>query len=74
MLRIRVLGYLIGILGFHELKVKLDQEMKLSELVPELMKVKGENIIVLVNGRSTSIDCKVKDGDEVVIAPIIGGG
>ena len=72
-IKVRVMGYLIDLLGFDETIM----EVKVPVKVKEIMSIPREvydRTIILVNGKSVSLDYEVKDGDEIVVMPFVSGG
>jgi len=54
--------------------VDLNNETTLNDLMSHLSLPEEEVKVAFVNGRAQSMDCQLKDGDEVGIFPPIGGG
>jgi len=72
-IKVRVMGYLIDLLGFDETIM----EVKVPVKVKEIMSIPREvydRTIILVNGKSVSLDYEVKDGDKIVVMPFVSGG
>ena len=46
--------------------------MYLKLKLPE--NISKERLIILVNQLPTSIDTTIKDGDDIVVMPVMGGG
>ena len=71
MVKIKYIGYIASIAGVSEVNIKLEEDVKVYELLP----VKDrERIIALINGKLANWNDYVKDEDTVVFMPIIGGG
>jgi len=52
-------------------------EVKVPVKVKEIMSIPREvydRTIILVNGKSVSLDYEVKDGDKIVVMPFVSGG
>ena len=72
-IKVKVMGYLIDLLGFDETIM----EVKVPVKVKEIMSIPREvydRTIILVNGKSVSLDYEVKDGDKIVVMPFVSGG
>jgi len=72
-IRIKVMGYLINLLGFDETVMEVKVPVKIKEII-SIPKEVYDRTIILVNGKSVSLDDEVKDGDEIVVMPFVSGG
>ncbi len=72
-IRIKVLGYLIDIIGFDNAEIEVETPIKLKNII-SLPKEVYNRTIILVNGKSVSLEDEVNDGDEIIIMPFVSGG
>ena len=85
MIKIKVIGFFREYVGRKDFSFFINQKITvrklLEKLSPELRKYIEENLdnsIILVNDVSilnlSSLDTILKDGDEIAIMPVVGGG
>ena len=72
-IRIKVLGYLIDIIGFDNAEIEVETPIKLKNII-SLPKEVYNRTIILVNGKSVSLEDEVNDGDEIIVMPFVSGG
>jgi molybdopterin converting factor small subunit len=72
MAEFRFLGYLAEIYGKKRERISLENPRKLREILG--IEFPENRSIVLINGRVGNFDSLVRDGDKVVIMPMISGG
>ncbi|MCK5552480.1 MAG: MoaD/ThiS family protein [Deltaproteobacteria bacterium] len=72
MAELKFLGYLAGIYGKKRAEIPLENPRKLREILG--VEFPEDRSIVLINRRVGNFDSIVRDGDEVVIMPMISGG
>jgi molybdopterin converting factor small subunit len=72
MAEFRFLGYLAEIYGKKRERISLENPRKLREILG--IEFPENRSIVLINGRVGNFDGLIRDGDKVVIMPMISGG
>ena len=69
---LKFFGYLADLVGTRGKEVNLEKPIPLREMLtspfPEM------NIIILINEKVGSLDSSIKNGDSVVLMPILSGG
>ncbi|MCK5205609.1 MAG: MoaD/ThiS family protein [Desulfobacterales bacterium] len=72
MVEIKFIGFIAEKMGTRELEISLKQPMKLKDLIEvELSKNRS---IVLINLKRGTFDTLIKNGDSVIIMPVVSGG
>ncbi len=72
MVEIKFIGFIAEKMGTRELEISLKQPMKLKDLIEvELSKNRS---IVLINQKRGTLDSLIKNGDKVMIMPVVSGG
>ena len=76
MVKIKLIGWVADLAKFKEREVKIDLPVKVKNLlnIKEIDKIDEERVIVLVNGKPATLETEVKDDDQIVVMPVIGGG
>lgn len=85
MIKIKVIGFFQEYVGRKKFSFSINQKTTVQELLerlsPELRKYIEENLensIILINGVSifnlNNLDTVLKDEDEIIIMPVVGGG
>ena len=74
MAKIRLIGYIAETLGYREKNEKLNKPTRLRDVLKLPENISQERLIILVNQLPTSIDTTIKDGDDIVVMPVMGGG
>lgn len=72
MAEFRFLGYLAEIYGKKRVEISLDRPGRLRGVLG--VEFPEGRSIVLINGRVGDFDSVVRDGDKVVIMPVVSGG
>ncbi len=72
MAEFRFLGYLGEIYGKKREQISLENPRKLREIL--VVELPEDRSIVLINGRVGNFDSMIRNGDKVVIMPMISGG
>jgi molybdopterin converting factor small subunit len=72
MAEFKFLGYLADLYGKKRVKIPLDSERKLRDILG--VEFPEDRSIVLINRRVGNFDSLIRNGDKVVIMPIISGG
>lgn len=73
MVSIKLVGPAAQLAGAKELTIEIDEPTPINQLLPRELK-DNESYILLVNQETKSWDQRVKQGDEVIVLPPIGGG
>ncbi len=68
----KFLGYLAEVAGSRTKEVVLKEPAQLEEVLPTDFPRQG--IIILINEKPGHFDSLIKDGDSVLIMPLISGG
>ena len=72
MVEVKFIGFIAEKMGTRELEISLKQSMKLKDLIEvELSKNRS---IVLINLKRGTFDTLIKNGDSVIIMPVVSGG
>jgi len=72
MAEFRFLGYLAEIYGKKRVKIPLETQKKLRDVLE--VEFPEDRSIVLINQRIGNFDSLIRDGDKVLIMPMISGG
>jgi molybdopterin converting factor small subunit len=72
MAEFKFIGYLAEIVGKREVKIVLENPRKLRDILG--IEFPEKRSIVLINQHVENFDSLVRNGDNVVIIPIISGG
>lgn len=72
MAEFKFIGYLAEIVGKREVKIVLENSRKLRDILG--IEFPEKRSIVLINQHVENFDSLVRNGDNVVIIPIISGG
>ena len=72
MAEFKFIGYLAEIVGNREVKIVLENPRKLRDILR--IEFPEKRSIVLINQHVENFDSLVRNGDNVVIIPIISGG
>ena len=72
MAEFKFLGYLADLYGKKRVKIPLDSPRKLRDILG--VEFPEDRSIVLINRRVGNFDNLIRNGDQVVIMPIISGG
>jgi len=72
MVEIKFIGFIAEKMGAREMKVSLTQPMKLRDIVE--VELSKDRAIVLINQKKGTLDSFIKNGDKVMIMPVVSGG
>ena len=72
MAEFRFLGYLAEIYGEKNVEISLENPRRLRDILG--VEFPEDRSIVLINQRVGNFDSVIRDGDKVVIMPMISGG
>jgi len=72
MVEFRFLGYLAETYGKKRVEISLEKAGKLRDILG--VEFPEGRSIVLINGRVGNFDSVIRNGDKVVIMPVISGG
>jgi len=72
MVEIKFIGFIAEKMGAREMKVSLKRPVKLKDLVE--IELSMDRSIVLINQKRGTLDSLIKNGDRVMIMPVVSGG
>lgn len=72
MVEIKFIGFIAEKMGTRELEISLKQPMKLKDLIE--VELSKDRSIVLINLKRGTFDTLIKNGDSVIIMPVVSGG
>jgi molybdopterin converting factor small subunit len=72
MVEIKFIGFIAEKMGTREMKVSLTQPMKLKDIVE--VELSKDRAIVLINQNKGTLNSLIKNGDKVMIMPVVSGG
>lgn len=76
MAKIKLIGWVADLAKFKEKEMKISSPIKVKDLlnIRIIDEIDEERIIVLINGKPATLETKVKNSDQIVVMPVIGGG
>ncbi|UCG04756.1 MAG: MoaD/ThiS family protein [Desulfobacterales bacterium] len=72
MVEIKFIGFIAEKMGTQVMKVSLKQPVKLKDIVE--VELSKDRAIVLINQKRGTLDSLIKNGDKVMIMPVVSGG
>ena len=72
MLEVKFIGIKEKKMGTQGVKVSLKQPMKLKDMLE--VELSEDRCIVLINHKRGTLDSLIKNGDKVMIMPVVSGG
>ena len=72
MVEVKFIGFIAEKMGFQEMNVSLKQPMKLKDIIE--VELSKDRSIVLINQKRGTLDSLIKNGDKVMIMPVVSGG
>ena len=72
MVEVKFIGFIAEKMGTQGVKVSLKQPMKLKDMLE--VELSEDRCIVLINHKRGTLDSLIKNGDKVMIMPIVSGG
>jgi len=74
--KIKLIGWVADLAKFKEKEVKISSPIKVKDLlnIRKIDEIDEERIIVLINGKPATLETRVKNSDQIVVMPVIGGG
>jgi len=74
--KIKLIGWIADLAKFKEKEVKIDSFTRVKDLlnIEKIDEIDEERIIVLINGKPATLETEVKDSDQIVVMPVVGGG
>ena len=72
MVEIKFIGFIAEKMGAREMKISLKQPVKLKDIVE--VDLSKDRAIVLINQKRGTLDSLIKNGDKVMIMPVVSGG
>lgn len=74
MVRLKLLGYIAELAGFRERNIELYGQVMLRQVLKLPKELDFGRIIILVNGMPAPLNLMIKNEDEIVVMPMLGGG
>jgi molybdopterin converting factor small subunit len=72
MVEVKFIGFIAEKMGAQGVKVSLKQPMKLKNMLE--VELSEDRCIVLINQKRATLDSLIKNGDKVMIMPLVSGG
>ncbi len=72
MVEIKFIGFIAEKMGAQGVNVSLKQPMKLKDMLE--VELSKDRCIVLINQKRATLDSIIKNGDKVMIMPVVSGG
>ena len=72
MVEVKFIGFIAEKMGAQAVKVSLKQPMKLKDMLE--VELSEDRCIVLINHKRGTLDSLIKNGDKVMIMPLVSGG
>jgi len=72
MVEIKFIGFIAEKMGAPGMNVSLKQSVKLKDIVE--VDLSKDRSIVLINHKRGTLDSLIKNGDKVMIMPVVSGG
>jgi molybdopterin converting factor small subunit len=72
MVEVKFIGFVAEKMGTQEMNVSLEQPMKLNDIIE--VELSKDRYIVLINQKRGTLDSLIKNGDKVMIMPVVSGG
>ena len=72
MVEVKFIGFIAEKMGTREMNVSLKQPMKLKNIIE--VELSKDHSIVLINHKRGTLDSLIKNGDKVMIMPVVTGG
>ena len=72
MVEIKFIGFIAEKMGAQGMKVSLKQPVRLKDIVE--VDLSKDRSIVLINHKRGTLDSLIKNGDKVMIMPVVSGG
>jgi len=72
MVEVKFIGFIAEKMGAREVKVSLKQPLKLKDMLE--VELSEDRCIVLINQKRGTLDSLIKNGDKVMIMPVVSGG
>jgi molybdopterin converting factor small subunit len=72
MVEIKFIGFIAEKMGAQAVKISLKQPMKLKDMLE--VELSEDRCIVLINHKRGTLDSLIKNGEKVMILPVVSGG
>ena len=72
MVEVKFIGFIAEKMGAQGVRVSLKQPMKLRDMLE--VELSEDRCIVLINHKRGTLDSLIKNGDKVMIMPVVSGG
>jgi len=72
MVEVKFIGFIAEKMGAQGVKISLKQPMELRDMLE--VELSEDRCIVLINHKRGTLDSLIKNGDKVMIMPVVSGG
>jgi molybdopterin converting factor small subunit len=72
MVEVKFIGFIAEKMGAQAVKIALKQPMKLKDMLE--VELSEDRCIVLINHKRGTLDSLIKNGEKVMILPVVSGG
>jgi molybdopterin converting factor small subunit len=72
MVEVKFIGFIAEKMGAQAVKISLKQPMKLKDMLE--VELSEDRCIVLINHKRGTLDSLIKNGETVMILPVVSGG
>ncbi|MGD9239530.1 MAG: MoaD/ThiS family protein [Desulfobacterales bacterium] len=72
MVEVKFIGFIAEKMGAQAVKISLKQPMKLKDMLE--VELSEDRCIVLINHKRGTLDSLIKNGEKVMILPVVSGG
>jgi len=72
MVEVKFIGYIAEKMGTREMKISLKKPIKLKNILE--VELSTDRAIILINQKWGNLDSLIKNGDKVIIMPVVSGG
>ena len=72
MVEVKFIGFIAEKMGAQGVKVSLKQPMELKDMLE--IELSEDRCIVLINKKRGTLESLIKNGDKVMIMPVVSGG
>ena len=72
MVEVKFIGFIAEKMGAQRVNVSLKQPLKLKDMLA--VQLSKDHTIVLINQKRATLDSLIKNGDKMMIMPVVSGG
>ena len=72
MVEVKFIGFIAEKMGAQAVKISLKQPMKLKDMLE--VELSEDRCIVLIDHKRGTLDSLIKNGEKVMIMPVVSGG